>query len=148
MDFIRSLLGQKKTPFTVGPSVSVSAPVNAKGTFQQGNPAYAEAEAAKAKAEEISINIVKHLKAHNPSALNSNFQRFRNLMKTKYIGTDYLNTRFSRASSDVSTLSDDDYNDLQMLINRNVKGQLGGTRKGRKGRKTRKGRKGTRRHFL
>jgi hypothetical protein len=146
MEFLRSLFGVKKTPFTAGPPAP--QPVNAKGTFEQGNPAYAEAEAAKAKAEEISTNIVKHYKAHNSSGLNSNFQRFRNLMKTKYIGPDYLEERFTRNSADMSNLSNDDFNDLQMLINRNVKGQLGGTRKGRKTHRHRKGRKGTRRHFF
>ena len=146
MEFLKSLFGIKKSPFTAGPPAP--QPVNSKGTFQQGNPAYAEAEAAKAKAEEISANIVKLYKAHNSSALNSNFQRFRNLMKTKYIGPEYLEERFSRSSSDISNLSNDDFNNLKGLLNRNVKkelygnaNQLGGTRKGRKGRKARKTRR-------
>lgn len=142
MEFLKSLFGIKKSPFTAGPPA-----LNAKGTFEQGNPAYAEAEAATAKAKEISANIVKHYKAHNSSALNSNFQRFRNLMKTKYIGPEYLEERFSRSSSDISNLSNDDFNNLKSMIERNIKkepyanaNQLGGRRKTRKGRKSRKGR--------
>jgi len=103
--------GRKKTPFTAAPPPSNNG-------FSQTNPAYAKIDAALAKADELTLKLVKNYKYRNTKGINSNIQQFKNLVKEKYIGKDYFNRRFSRNSASMSELDDDELGYIKYMMNR------------------------------
>jgi hypothetical protein len=128
MDSLLSFIGLKKrTPFT-------AAPQRQNNSFSQTNPAYTNVEAALAKADELTLKIVKNYKHRNTRGLNSNIKQFKNLVNAKYIGRNYFNTRFSRANSYMSELDDEELLYIRHMMNRDGVFSSGGTRK----RKTRR----------
>ena len=106
-----SFLGRKKTPFTAAPSANTNS-------FSQINPTYANIDAALAKADELTVKLVKNYKYRNTKGLNSNIQQFKNLVKAKYIGKDYFNRRFSRNSASMSELDDEELEYIKFMMNR------------------------------
>lgn len=131
MDSLLAFFGRKKTPFTAAPTPSNT------NSFSQTNPAYANINSAIAKADELTLKVVKNYKQRNTKGLNSNIQQFKNLVRAKYIGRDYFNRRFSRNNSSMSELDDEELAYIKFMMNRDgVFNSLTGGKTRRKARKS------------
>ena len=140
METLLSFFGRKKTPFTAAPT-----PSNAN-SFSQVNPRYSNVESALAKADKLSLEVVKNYKHRNTKKLNSNIRQLKNLVNAKYIGKDYFDRRFSRNSASMSELDDEELGYIKFMMERDgvfnsFKGGKRGKTRRRKARKSK-----TRRH--
>ena len=139
METLLSFFGRKKTPFT-------AAPPTQNNSFSQTNPAYTKINTALAKADELTLKLVKNYKYRNTRGINSNIQQFKNLVNAKYIGKDYFNRSFSRNSASMSELDDEELGYIKYMMERDgvfnsFKGGKRGKTRRRKARKSK-----TRRH--
>jgi hypothetical protein len=137
METLLSFFGRKKTPFTAAPT-----PSNAN-SFSQVNPRYSNVESALAKADKLSLEVVKNYKHRNTKKLNSNIRQLKNLVNAKYIGKDYFNRSFSRNSASMSELDDEELGYIKFMMERDgvFNSFKGGKTRRRKARKSK-----TRRH--
>jgi len=139
METLLSFFGRKKTPFTAAPPIQ-------NNSFSQVNPKYSNVESALAKADKLSLEVVKNYKHRNTKKLNSNIRQLKNLVNAKYIGKDYFDRRFSRNSASMSELDDEELGYIKYMMERDgvfnsFKGGKRGKTRRRKARKSK-----TRRH--
>lgn len=70
--------------------------------------------------EKLAQKLIEGYKKHNRSVFNTTIPSLRNyIQKNPAVGKDFLRSRFNRSQSDLSTVSDEDIEDMKWQLTRN-----------------------------